>query len=59
MRQIIWTFFTFITKGLFVFTVLGYAGVPIGVSRFDDEDDEEEEEKSGVCANCGKYECEC
>lgn len=59
-RRIIRIFLPFITKDLFTFTHLGFAGVTNGVSMFDDEeDDAEEDEKNGICANCGKYDCEC
>lgn len=59
-RQIIWDFFTLIKKGIFAFTLQGFAVVPHGVWRFDEEEgDEEKEEASGICVNCGKYDCEC
>lgn len=47
-----------IIRAFFILPIM--VGVPNGVSMFgDEEEDEEEEEKSGICANCGKYDCEC
>jgi hypothetical protein len=49
-----------IMKGLFAFTFPVTVGVQNGVSMFDEEEeDTEAEEKNGICANCGKYDCEC